>query len=228
MPASPRVASRYVTCLPCAVQRATADAVPYSMSSGCAATARQRSQSSGSAGSRSVIAVSLHGMDLSRLHPQARSAIQAQHRVPLTRENLAGVRQSMADAAPVEVGERRPGAHGRRRGRRRRAGALLRRRSGRRAGAALRARRRLGDGRPGHPRRPVPATRPPDRRAVLAVDYRLAPESRHPAALDDMERALDWLGRPAGSVAVAGDSAGGYLAAVLARRPHRKRSPRRC
>ncbi|HEY7272226.1 MAG TPA: alpha/beta hydrolase, partial [Actinoplanes sp.] len=49
-----------------------------------------------------------------------------------------------------------------------------------------------------------------------AVDYRRAPESRHPAALDDLQRALDWLGSR--RVVAAGDSAGGYLAAVLARR----------
>ncbi len=54
--------------------------------------------------------------------------------------------------------------------------------------------------------------------AVLAVDYRRAPESPYPAAIDDVERALRWLCRSAGRVAVAGDSAGGHLAAVLARR----------
>lgn len=60
--------------------------------------------------------------------------------------------------------------------------------------------------------------------AVLMVDYRLAPEHRFPAALQDGQAALDWLavqGRAHGldpaRVAVAGDSAGGNLAAVLAR-----------
>lgn len=58
---------------------------------------------------------------------------------------------------------------------------------------------------------------------VLAIDYRLAPEHLFPAAVDDALAAFDWLaGEGAGSVgadnerlAVAGDSAGGGLAAVL-------------
>jgi acetyl esterase len=61
--------------------------------------------------------------------------------------------------------------------------------------------------------------------AVLMVDYRLAPEHRFPAALDDCAAALAWLvaeggahGLDASRVVVAGDSAGGNLAAVLARR----------
>ena len=60
---------------------------------------------------------------------------------------------------------------------------------------------------------------------VCSVDYRLAPEAQHPAAVDDASLALRWLLREGASlgvdvsrVAVAGDSAGGNLAAVLARR----------
>jgi acetyl esterase len=60
--------------------------------------------------------------------------------------------------------------------------------------------------------------------AVLALDYRLAPEHRFPVAVDDVWAAMHWL-RRAGAVeldidprriAVGGDSAGGTLAAVAA------------
>ena len=54
--------------------------------------------------------------------------------------------------------------------------------------------------------------------AVLSVDYRLAPEAPFPAALEDCEAALAWLAERHSPLAVAGDSAGGNLAAVVARR----------
>jgi acetyl esterase len=61
--------------------------------------------------------------------------------------------------------------------------------------------------------------------AVLSVDYRLAPEHPFPAAVDDVQTALAWLrdagdglGVDAGRVAIGGDSAGGHLATVVARR----------
>ena len=57
--------------------------------------------------------------------------------------------------------------------------------------------------------------------AVLALDYRLAPEQPWPASVDDTVGALEWAaGRPpalepvTGRVAVVGDSAGGTLAAL--------------
>lgn len=49
---------------------------------------------------------------------------------------------------------------------------------------------------------------------VLGVDYRLAPEHRHPAPLQDALAVLQWLrgqGLAARDVALAGDSAGGGL-----------------
>ena len=52
---------------------------------------------------------------------------------------------------------------------------------------------------------------------VVAVDYRLSPEHKHPAGFDDAQAALEWvLETVEGPVVLAGDSAGGNLAAALA------------
>jgi acetyl esterase len=56
---------------------------------------------------------------------------------------------------------------------------------------------------------------------VVAVGYRLAPEDPYPAAADDAEAALRWAaGAPYGPlpVVIGGDSAGGNIATVAARR----------
>jgi acetyl esterase len=68
--------------------------------------------------------------------------------------------------------------------------------------------------------------------AVLSVGYRLAPEHVFPAALEDVETVLAFvrasgadLGVDASRVAIGGDSAGGQLAAVVARRQRDAATP---
>ncbi len=62
---------------------------------------------------------------------------------------------------------------------------------------------------------------------VVSVEYRLAPEHRFPAAVDDAYDAFVWATRELGGgpVVVAGDSAGGNLAAVVALRSRDEHGP---
>jgi acetyl esterase len=70
--------------------------------------------------------------------------------------------------------------------------------------------------------------------AVVLVDYRLAPEHRYPVAVDDCYAALEWTaarlteitGRDHVPLIVAGDSAGGNLAAVMALRARDTNGPK--
>ncbi|CAN7245360.1 alpha/beta hydrolase [Aminobacter sp. LjRoot7] len=51
---------------------------------------------------------------------------------------------------------------------------------------------------------------------VVSVDYRLAPEHKHPAAFDDAMAAFEWaVGKYSQPIALAGDSAGGNIAAAV-------------
>jgi acetyl esterase len=166
-------------------------------------------------------------MDPTRLHPHARAAMQVQRRVPLTMASVPEARRSMVQATPAEVG---PGPEIR---------SVLPVDAG---GVPARLYRNGGqdpapvvlyahgggwvmgdlDTHDGLCRHLAAASG----WAVLSVDYRLAPEHPYPAPLDDLWRALAWIRGPGAArhgldparVAVAGDSAGGHLAAVTARR----------
>ncbi|MEM0986944.1 MAG: alpha/beta hydrolase [Pseudomonadota bacterium] len=67
---------------------------------------------------------------------------------------------------------------------------------------------------------------------VVSVDYRLAPEHKWPAGLDDCQAAYEWtlknaasLGAPAGEAAIGGDSMGGNFSAIIAQDAKRNGLP---
>jgi acetyl esterase len=70
--------------------------------------------------------------------------------------------------------------------------------------------------------------------AVVLPDYRMAPEYRYPTAADDSYAALEWVqsnmkditGKDDVPLIVAGDSAGGNLAAVMAQRARDRNGPK--
>jgi len=70
---------------------------------------------------------------------------------------------------------------------------------------------------------------------VVSVDYRRPPEYKFPIALEDCYAALNWvvdeaktLGADSGRIAVAGDSAGGNLAASVCQLARNRKGPQIC
>jgi acetyl esterase len=169
------------------------------------------------------------------LYPQARASIAAQVKVPLTVDRLAEARQSMVDGVPAEVGAGPPvasvtdvdagGVPARLYVPREAAPVVVYLHGGGWVMGGL-------DTHDGLCR--LLAVR--SGCAVLSLDYRLAPEHPYPAAFDDLERAAGWLrgaggarhGLDASRLAIAGDSAGGHLAAVGARRARDRGEPYAC
>jgi acetyl esterase len=166
------------------------------------------------------------------LYPQARASIGAQQKVPLSLDRIGESRRSMLDAVGAEVG----------------AGPRLESVHDVDAGGVPARLYVPGDGAPvvvylhgggwvlgGLDTHDGLCRALADRSAcaVLAVDYRLAPEHPYPAAFEDLDRAVGWLratgaarhGLDATRLAIGGDSSGGHLAAVGARRARDRGDP---
>lgn len=67
---------------------------------------------------------------------------------------------------------------------------------------------------------------------VVSVDYRLAPQHKFPAGLEDCIAAYEWTlknaekyGAPAGRAAIGGDSMGGNFSAIIAQESSRREMP---
>lgn len=68
---------------------------------------------------------------------------------------------------------------------------------------------------------------------VISVDYRLAPQHKFPAGLEDVLAAYEWTlknagtyGAPAGRAAIGGDSMGGNFSAIIAQESTRRGLPK--
>jgi len=68
---------------------------------------------------------------------------------------------------------------------------------------------------------------------IISVDYRLAPQHRFPAGLEDCISAYEWTlkhaesyGAPAGRAAIGGDSMGGNFSAIIAQESTRRGMPK--
>ena len=68
---------------------------------------------------------------------------------------------------------------------------------------------------------------------VISVDYRLAPQHKFPAGLEDCISAYEWTlknaesyGAPAGRAAIGGDSMGGNFSAIIAQESTRRGMPK--